>query len=471
MGLRATLAAAGLSLLTVAGAWAAGPPQPGAKFIKVWYERRIAHIQPVGLLYNGETERDAGSGLLIGESLVLTANHVIPVPENYQKFSIEVRLGDPQVNPILATLLVRDAANDVALLRLDQAVALNPPRCPIEGMIDGAMLPDGSTVFVMGFPVNKKQSITSGIISSRAANGRLQTEAAINPGNSGGPVFSEKGYLVGVAESAIRSFDRGDAMPVGIQGINFLVPTSSFLQGDILAHLSKDPSCLSKYQPNAEEIAYLAALEALRLEGLPPGGGGGATPTPPEGATVSNAVSAMEGPMLGRGGGASGNGTLAMPEGGAGRAAAARATADRLAAAARVAAAARTLSEISSARGRRPESVVTMASDSAAQEDMLRMPRTFAISHPATFTNDEHPDAATPHRQIFRKTVAAESGYRITNCDPDVFNAAHAEPAACKIATDAKSATLTVGIFSGPKADAWRGLWQGEIRLQQLIRD
>src|SRR5262249_269696 len=97
------------------------------------YNVRTAHIQPVGTLFNGQQEvRGGGSGLLIGDSLVLTNNHVIPPETNYRTLRIEIRLSSRQSSPVLAKAVYRDPTHDLALLELNTPASSNggPKRCP-----------------------------------------------------------------------------------------------------------------------------------------------------------------------------------------------------------------------------------------------------------------------------------------------------------------------------------------------------
>ena len=42
------------------------------------YDARVAHVETIGTLFNDTQDVGGGSGLLIGETLIVTNNHVIP---------------------------------------------------------------------------------------------------------------------------------------------------------------------------------------------------------------------------------------------------------------------------------------------------------------------------------------------------------------------------------------------------------
>jgi S1-C subfamily serine protease len=102
---------------------------------------------------------------------------------------------------IPAEVVVRDKANDIAVLRAPEMAAL-PPGLPIAKA--GPVL--GEKVFVLGFPfvgmMGKSAKVSDGIINSVAGiqdDPRfLQINTAVQPGNSGGPLLNMKGEVVGI---------------------------------------------------------------------------------------------------------------------------------------------------------------------------------------------------------------------------------------------------------------------------------
>jgi len=69
------------------------------------YDARIAHVETIGTLFNGKEDVGGGSGLLVGDNLVLTNNHVIPLESNYKQLQIFVRLKSRLTNPVSVTAI------------------------------------------------------------------------------------------------------------------------------------------------------------------------------------------------------------------------------------------------------------------------------------------------------------------------------------------------------------------------------
>jgi serine protease Do len=162
--------------------------------------------------------RGLGSGFLLStEGFILTNNHVV---ENAT--DIKVRLHDER--ELTATVVGRDPATDVALIKLQSPPAGLSPVV----LGDSDALRQGDFVVAMGSPFGLDETVTLGIVSaknrSRIGPGGgagtyddfIQTDAAINPGNSGGPLFNLRGEVVGI-NTAIVSPQIG-------QGIGFAVP-------------------------------------------------------------------------------------------------------------------------------------------------------------------------------------------------------------------------------------------------------
>jgi len=157
----------------------------------------------------------AGSGVIVDamRGYVLTNNHVVE-----HATAIEVTTRDNQ--RLQATLVGRDPANDIAVLRLHGGTALTALPWG-----DSDRLQVGDFVIAIGNPFGIGQTVTGGMVSAvgrtvRNGNGRfIQTDASINPGNSGGALVDMEGRLVGI-NSAILSAGGGNI------GIGFAVPTN-----------------------------------------------------------------------------------------------------------------------------------------------------------------------------------------------------------------------------------------------------
>lgn len=156
-------------------------------------------------------QSDIGTGFLIGQGLVATAEHVVDG-------AITIGLSDAQTTTT-GQVVGSDPTNDLALIRTN---------LPLTGHQFGFAPSDpsvGTPVGVIGFPLGGPISFTSGTVSgldrslpigSTMRSGLLQTDAPLNPGDSGGPVLLSDGEVVGLA----------DAGTVNAQGLGYAVPAS-----------------------------------------------------------------------------------------------------------------------------------------------------------------------------------------------------------------------------------------------------
>ena len=96
-----------------------------------------------------------------------------------------------------------DPKTDLALLKIkdDDRAQIRPI-----AFGDSNKLSEGEWVLAIGNPYGLRQTITSGIVSSKGRDNIgfadiedfIQTDVPINPGNSGGPLINLDGRLVGI---------------------------------------------------------------------------------------------------------------------------------------------------------------------------------------------------------------------------------------------------------------------------------
>jgi serine protease Do len=162
-------------------------------------------------------QQSLGSGVLIDQQgYIVTNNHVVDgADEILVKFN-----GEREEHA--ATLVGRDAKNDLALLKLKNRVTNPPAR-----LGDSSKLRPGQPVIAIGNPFGLGGTVTSGIVSALSRNiGQgpyddfIQTDAAINPGNSGGPLFNEAGEVVGINAAILTRTG-------GSNGIGFAIPINT----------------------------------------------------------------------------------------------------------------------------------------------------------------------------------------------------------------------------------------------------
>lgn len=199
-----------------------------------------------------------GSGVIVDrDGLVITSLHVVEKAE-------DIRLVLPDKREFGASLVLEDAASDLALLQIDGEIDEPLTALPI---VSSDTLDVGDLVLAIGNPFGVGQTVTSGIVSglARSAAGVsdysffIQTDAAINPGNSGGPLVNMRGELVGI-NTAIFSRSGGS------MGIGFAIPSN--VVNAFLRNRREDGSIIrpwlgATYRNVTPEIAESLDLSAI----------------------------------------------------------------------------------------------------------------------------------------------------------------------------------------------------------------
>ena len=152
-------------------------------------EELLVRVRPVlAIVQNGR--RGAGAGVLVGEGLVLTSNHVVARGRSFQ-----VTLDDGASYE--ARVLSRDPETDLALLSMP---ANGHPSAVLS---EGEPRP-GELVFAFGHPWGQRAVLTGGVLSAvtvahtpRGDIPVLRTDARLAPGNSGGPLLNAAGACCG----------------------------------------------------------------------------------------------------------------------------------------------------------------------------------------------------------------------------------------------------------------------------------
>ena len=157
-----------------------------------------------------EVPRGVGSGFIVSQDgYVLTNTHVVDGASE-----VYVKLTDKR--EFKAKVIGSDRRTDVAVLKID---ATKLPKIAIG---DSDKIKAGEWVIAIGSPFDLDNTVTSGIISSKARDTGdylplIQTDVAVNPGNSGGPLINMRGEVIGI-NSQIYSRSGG------YMGISFAIP-------------------------------------------------------------------------------------------------------------------------------------------------------------------------------------------------------------------------------------------------------
>lgn len=221
----------------------------GSDATLVWaaHKRKIAHVEIIGTLANGQTELvQSGSGFRVSQPYVVTSGHMFDKTSNYVSVLINIRFESRDNPPYVAHLEIKDPVVDLALLRVDGVP--KERGCPFYLVTDKRAVSPGTDLFFLGFPVDGPLRLSAGMLSIEAdpTLDLWQTDALLNPGNSGGPGFIVGGYLVGIAKGVLKEWHAGDTV-TQLQGISQFVPATRFQDSEVGKRVlleQADISCL-----------------------------------------------------------------------------------------------------------------------------------------------------------------------------------------------------------------------------------
>lgn len=172
---------------------------------------------------NGISGVSAGSGFIISEDgYVITNYHVV-------EGGTDIKVIDCFDNRYSATLVGKDAGNDIAVLKAD-ATGLKPAKI---GKSSDLIV--GDQVVAIGNALGElSSSLSVGYVSSldRIVSGdssllnTIQADISVNSGNSGGPLLNMKGEVVGIVTIKYSGPTSSGAI---IEGIAFAIPTDDIV--------------------------------------------------------------------------------------------------------------------------------------------------------------------------------------------------------------------------------------------------
>ncbi len=187
---------------------------------------RIVALITLGLPMTSLAVVASGTGFFVSSNgYIATNNHVIEGAE-------EISVRDNKGNILIASVVLRDQANDLAVIKVT-GDAYQP--LPLRS---SAEIKKGSDVFAIGFPntsiQGRESKVTTGIISSLSGimgePNSFQISVPIQPGNSGGPLIDMTGSVAGITTaklSAAAMLKKGGQLP---ENVNYAVKSNYLLE-------------------------------------------------------------------------------------------------------------------------------------------------------------------------------------------------------------------------------------------------
>lgn len=180
----------------------------------------LVRVGALVLKAGGKTEGALGTGVVIDDrGIILTSLHIV-------KDAIEVRVVFADGTESVASIIVRQPENDLAVLRAREI----PDDLVPATLSSSTTLRVGDEVVAVGNPFGISNSLSAGVVSGlgraykspktgETLTDLIQFDAAVNPGNSGGPLLNRDGEVVGIVTSLLNPNEQEVFI-----GIGFAVP-------------------------------------------------------------------------------------------------------------------------------------------------------------------------------------------------------------------------------------------------------
>lgn len=202
----------------------------------------------------------SGTGIIIDKrGRILTNAHVVNA-------CTEPRVTDTANGRFKARIVVKDQANDLALLTVDhhwpQAATLRDDEPKL-----------GATAIVSGFPLSglvaSSMSVTAGTVSATAGprddSRFFQISAPVQPGNSGGPVLDAQGHVTGIVTSQLNGTLLMLIAGVTPQNVNFAIK-ATIMRNFLAAQDVEFAHATGGSELSIAEVGALARRFTVRVE-------------------------------------------------------------------------------------------------------------------------------------------------------------------------------------------------------------
>jgi uncharacterized protein len=185
-----------------------------------------------------------GQRLGSGTGFLITADGVVLTNEHVVSRCGRVTVRRPDGAPAEAAVVVKDARNDLAVLRAASLASSSVAQFRARDDIR-----QGEPVVAVGYPLSGLLSsgttLTTGTLSALAGpqnDTRLyQMSAPVQPGNSGGPLLDASGNVIGIVSAKLGVLPRPGGGVVVPENVNFAIKASiarAFLDGNSVAYRS-----------------------------------------------------------------------------------------------------------------------------------------------------------------------------------------------------------------------------------------
>lgn len=417
----------------------AAKSQPNEDFpaeIATLYGGSVISVRCEAFRYDETVDKYAGTGFIVSPAgYALTNNHVLPEASWYKSFNCKA-LDDGASNSYSLSIVDRDRNNDIALIRLSSASAL--PYAPISS--DLSHVKRGIFVVSLGYPLGGEfsdyYSTSPGYLNSlkNISNG-WATDAPINPGGSGSPVFDRSKTVVAIARGGIRKLSSTSLPTEYVEGINLLIPISS-AQTEILKPIA------SLLSPVESQLRLFSLRDSASSSNK----------------TVTKTFEVPENQII----------VDVEPEfsvrNGNVRSIAVSEDKKSVQLTYFLGAGFPTISGVMLGGGEIRGQLKTHV-------DFLR-PKTLRRSVHVREVKDNHPNLFTSHTSdLYKITVSADPGYRIEKAFFDESSSTRTSDKTVSLSNDGESAVLAFRLTSGPFFDRYRGWLEGDLHIQQIIKE